>query len=85
MLAPANLYPARGGGMAEQRAVARITEISARSNESFEDAIQVGIERATRTLRNVTSAWIKDLQVFVQEQRVTTYEVVMHVTFELEE
>lgn len=65
--------------------VARVTEISARSAESFEDAIRVGVERATATLRNVCSAWVKEQQVKVEGGRVTEYQVNMLVTFVLEE
>ncbi len=65
--------------------VARVTEISARSAESFEDAIRVGVERATATLRNVSSAWVKEQQVKVEGGRVTEYQVNMLVTFVLEE
>lgn len=65
--------------------VARVTEISARSAESFEDAIRVGVERATATLRNVSSAWVKEQQVKVDGGRVTEYQVNMLVTFVLEE
>lgn len=64
--------------------VARVTEISARSAESFEDAIRVGVERATATLRNVSSAWVKEQQVKVEGGRVTEYQVNMLVTFVLE-
>ncbi len=71
--------------MAQERAVARITEITARSSQGFEDAVRVGIERATRTLRNVTSAWIRAQRVYVEGDQVVTYEVAMEVMFELEE
>ncbi len=64
--------------------VARVTEISARSEKSFEDAIATGIERATQTLRNVESAWVKEQQVKISDGRVTSYEVSMQVTFVLE-
>jgi flavin-binding protein dodecin len=64
--------------------VARVTEISARSEKSFEDAIQVGIKRATETLRNVEGAWIKEQEVKISDGRVTSYEVSMQVTFVLE-
>lgn len=64
--------------------VARVTEISSRSSTSFEDAVNKGIERATQTLRNVTSAWIKEQQVKVDGGRVTEYQVNMLVTFVLE-
>jgi hypothetical protein len=64
--------------------VARVTEISARSTESFEDAIKVGIERAMQTLRGVRSAWVKEQQVTVDEGRIAEYQVNLMVTFVLE-
>lgn len=64
--------------------VARVTEISARSANSFEDAIKVGIERSTQTLRGVTSAWVKEQQVKVEDGRVVEYQVNLLVTFVLE-
>ena len=63
--------------------VARVTEISARSDESFEVAIEAGIDRATETLRNVTSAWVKEQQVKVEGGRVVEYQVNLLVTFVL--
>lgn len=64
--------------------VARITEISSTSEKSFEDAVQQGIQRATTTLRNVRSAWIKEQQVQVEGDRITAYKVTMKITFVLE-
>jgi hypothetical protein len=64
--------------------VARITEISATSEKSFEDAVQQGIQRATATLRNVKGAWIKEQEVQIEGNRITAYKVVMKVTFILE-
>jgi flavin-binding protein dodecin len=64
--------------------VARITEISATSEKSFEDAVQQGVQRATATLRNVRSAWIKEQEVQIEGNRITTYKVTMKVTFVLE-
>lgn len=64
--------------------VARVTEISARSATSFEDAIKVGVERATQTLRGVTSAWVKEQQVKIDDGRVVEYQVNLLVTFVLE-
>ncbi len=64
--------------------VARVTEISARSADSFEDAIRAGIERATQTLRGVTSAWVKEQQVKIEGNRVVEYQVNLLVTFVLE-
>jgi dodecin len=65
--------------------VARITEISASSSKSFEDAIQQGIQRATATLRNVRSAWIKEQEAQVENNRVVAYKVTMKITFVLED
>jgi dodecin len=64
--------------------VARVTEISARSADSFEDAVRIGIERATATLRNVESAWVKEQSVTVEDGVVASYQVNLLVTFELE-
>jgi dodecin len=64
--------------------VARITEISATSEKSFEDAVQQGIQRAITTLRNVKSAWIKEQEVQVEGNRIAVYKVIMKVTFILE-
>jgi dodecin len=64
--------------------VARVTEISARSTKSFEDAINTGIERATSTLRNVSSAWVKEQQVNIKDGKVAEYQVNMMITFVLD-
>lgn len=63
---------------------ARVTEISARSPNSFEDAIKVGVERAAATLRGLTSAWVKEQQVKIDDGRVVEYQVNLLVTFVLE-
>jgi flavin-binding protein dodecin len=65
--------------------VARVTEISATSERSFEDALNQGIARATKTLRNVKSAWIKEQTVVVENERIVRYQVNMLVTFVLED
>jgi flavin-binding protein dodecin len=65
--------------------VARVTEISATSDQSFEDAIATGVARAAETLRQVKSAWIKELHVDVDDGRVSQYRVNMLVTFVLED
>ena len=64
--------------------VARITEISSTSPVSFEDAIQQGISRATQTLRNVKSAWVKEQSVKVENGAIANYQVNLLVTFVLE-
>ena len=64
--------------------VARITELSATSETSFEDAIQQAIGRATSTLRGVEGAWIKDQNVIIEDGNITGYKVNLEVTFVLE-
>lgn len=64
--------------------VARVIEISATSNESFEDAIRQGVERANQTLRHVEGAWIKDHTVQIQDGKITGYKVNLEVTFVLD-
>lgn len=65
--------------------VARVTEISSQSFESFDDAIRQGIERASKTLENVKSAWIKEQQVIVESGKIAGYRVDMKITFVLKE
>jgi flavin-binding protein dodecin len=65
--------------------VARVTEISSRSSQSFENAINEGIDRANKTLRNVRSAWIKEQQVDIEDGRIIAYRVNMLVTFVLDD
>jgi flavin-binding protein dodecin len=65
--------------------VARVTEISSTSTRSFEDAIQQGVDRATKTLRNVKGAWIKEQQIDVEDGRIVGYRVNMLVTFVLDD
>ena len=65
--------------------VARVTEISASSTKSFEDAINQGVARATKTLRNVEGAWVKDQNVFIQDGQIKEYKVNLKVTFLLED
>ncbi|HSO22282.1 MAG TPA: dodecin family protein [Chondromyces sp.] len=61
--------------------IAKVSEISATSSKGFQDAIEHGIARANKTLRNVKSAWIKEQQVRVKEGLITEYQVNMMVTF----
>ena len=65
--------------------VARVTEISSTSTESFEDALQQGVARATKTLRNVRSAWIKDQRVEISGDRISEYQVNLQITFVLDD
>ncbi len=64
--------------------VAKVSEISATSTTSFEDAITQGLARADKTLRNIKSAWVKEQQVRVESGKVVEYQVNMMVTFVLE-
>lgn len=65
--------------------IARVTEISAVSETSFEDAINKGVERSAKTLRNVKSAWVKEQSVRVQDGKISHYQVNLMVTFVLED
>lgn len=65
--------------------VARVTEITASSSKSFKDALQLGITRASKTLKNVTGAWIRDQKVVVEKGKIVQYRVNMKVTFVLDE
>lgn len=65
--------------------VARVTEITAASGKSFDDAIKTGIARAVKTLHNVRGAWIQDQEVVVEGDAVTEYRVHMKVTFVLDD
>jgi len=65
--------------------VARITEISASSDKSFDDAVKSGVKRASKTLQNVTSAWIMDQVATVRGGKIEEYRVKMKVTFILKD
>ena len=65
--------------------VARVTEIIASSNKSFEDAVKTGIDRACKTLDNVQGAWVKDQKIVIKKGKVTEYRVGLMITFVLNE
>jgi len=65
--------------------IARITEISSTSTKSFEDAIQSAVSRATKTLRNVRGAWVKEQQIKIEGDKIVEYQVNLMITFVLEE
>lgn len=65
--------------------VAKVSEISATSSKSFEDAVQQGLARASKTLRNIQAAWIKEQRVRCDNGRIIEYQVNMMVTFVLDE
>ena len=65
--------------------VAKVSEISATSTQSFDDAMRVGIERANQTLENVQGAWVSEMKVDVDGGKITAYRVNMRVTFVLKD
>ncbi len=65
--------------------VARVTEIIASSPVSFEAAIAEGVARATKTLHNVTEAWVQSQKVSIQDGKAAEYRVILKVTFILDE
>ena len=65
--------------------VGKVVEITAASTKSFEDAIAMGIERASKTLKNVQSAWVKEQKVKIKDGKIAHYRVDLMVTFLLEE
>jgi flavin-binding protein dodecin len=64
---------------------AKVTEIIASSPESFDDAVNEGIKRAGKTLENIRSAWVKDLNVVIDKGKITEYRVTMKVSFILKD
>ena len=65
--------------------IARVTELSAISEQGFEDAIQQAVSRATKTLRGVEGAWVKDMNVMIEDGNITGYKVNVEITFQLED
>ena len=70
----------KGGPMS----VAKIIEISCESPKSFEDAVQSGIARASKTIHNIKGAWVKEQQVVIENNKITMYRVDLKVTFVLD-
>ncbi len=79
------LDPQRTRTKGVEMSVAKVSEISATSSKSFEDALQLGLARANKTLRNVKAAWVKEQQVHVSKGAITEYQVNMMVTFVLDD
>ena len=65
--------------------VARVTEIIASSTKGFDDAVKTGIDRACKTLDNVSGAWVKDQKVVIKKGKVVEYRVGLMITFVLNE
>lgn len=66
-------------------AIGRVTEITAGSKKSFEDAVEQGIKRAGKTLKNITGAWVQDHEVVVTKGKVSEFRVRLKVTFILKD
>jgi hypothetical protein len=65
--------------------VGKVVEISAASTKSFEDAIALGVARASKTLKNIQGAWVKEQKVIVKDGKIAEFRVDLKVTFVLEE
>ena len=65
--------------------VAKVTEIIASSPKSFDDAVDQGVARACKTLKNVRAAWVQDQNVIVENDTITEYRVTLRVTFVLKD
>ena len=65
--------------------IARVTELRATSQASFEDAINEAVARATKTLRGVEGCWVKDMNVMIENGNIVGYKVNVEITFMLEE
>lgn len=65
--------------------VAKVTEIIASSNKSIEDAIESGIKRANKTIKNIKSAWVDGINIEVDKGKISSYRVNMKVTFVLKD
>jgi len=65
--------------------VARVTEITASSTKSFDDAVEEGISRANKTLKNVRGAWVENMKVDVENGRISSWRVGLKVTFVLDD
>jgi len=66
-------------------AIARVTEIIASSKKSFEDAMEEGVARATKTLKNVEGAWVQDQKLVIKDGKIKEYRVGLKVTFIVED
>lgn len=65
--------------------IAKVTEVISSSTKSFDDAVVNGVERASKTLKGITSAWVADQKVTVKDGKVAEYRVVLKITFVLED
>ena len=63
--------------------IAKVTEVISTSKKSFDDAIERGVKRANKTIKNVSSAWVKDQSVDIKDGKITSYKVTLKLTFVL--
>ena len=66
-------------------AIARVTEVISSSKKGFDDAVAKGVKRATKTLKNVSGAWVQDQKVIVEKDEIVEYRVTLKITFLLKE
>jgi flavin-binding protein dodecin len=66
-------------------AVARVTELISASKKSFEDAIQQGVSRAVKTLKNVEGVWVANQKCVIKKGKIDEYRVNLKVTFILQD
>jgi flavin-binding protein dodecin len=65
--------------------IAKVTEVISSSSKSFDDAVENGVKRASKTLKGITSAWVADQKVTIKDGRIDEYRVVLKITFVLED
>lgn len=65
--------------------IAKVTEVISSSSKSFDDAVENGVKRASKTLKGITSAWVADQKVTVKDGKIEEYRVVLKITFVLED
>ncbi|MCF6204027.1 MAG: dodecin family protein [Methylococcaceae bacterium] len=65
--------------------IARVTEITAASSKSFDDAIEKGIKRAAKTIRNIEGAWVQDQKVIIKKNKISEYRVSLKLSFLLDD
>jgi flavin-binding protein dodecin len=65
--------------------IAKVTEVISSSSKSFDDAVENGIERASKTLKGITGAWVADQKVTVKNNKVDEYRVVLKISFVLDD
>lgn len=71
--------------MPVKKSVAKVTEITAQSPTSFEDAMAIGLARASKTIENIKSAWVAEQHVLVEDNKAAGYRVNLRITFTLNE